>query len=130
MKILLLLIVAMSTFGFVVANNYDAKKDNNKETAKSEQINNDSNRNIDIIRVNSQGITLPFTITVPVPAGTVKSVSGPCNANMTNWTVNNGNLSITYTRPVDIGCLEDPDTYFIEYVTYEGHKYTAVIISE
>ena len=52
----------MSTFGFVVANNYDAKKDNNKETAKSEQINNDSNRNIDIIRVNSQGITLPFTI--------------------------------------------------------------------
>ena len=42
MKKLLLLIVAMSTFGFVVANNYDAKKDNNKETAKSEQINNDS----------------------------------------------------------------------------------------
>ena len=129
MKKLLLLIVAISTFGFVVANNYNAKKDK-KETTKSEQINNDSNKIIDIIRVNSKGITLPFTITVPVPAGTVKSVSGPCNANMTNWTVNNGNLSITYTRPLDIGCLEDPDIYYIEYVTYEGHKYTAVIVSE
>ena len=82
------------------------------------------------MRVNSKNITLPYSLTLPVPMGTVRGVSGPCNENMTNWTASNGEIHIIYTNPMDIGCLEDPDTFYVEYVTTEGHKYRYTIISE
>lgn len=121
-KILSLSIFVLFTFMLVFANNTTEK---NKEKEETSTIINTT-----VIRINSDEITIPYTITVPVPSGTVKSISGPCNANMRNWTVNNGSISITYTTYCDIGCLQDPDTYYIEYVTEEGHHYKATIISE
>ena len=123
-KILFSVTVALFAFVFVIANNNATKVSNSKEIAQTGAI-----IETDVQYVNANEIAAPYTINVPVPAGTVKSVSGPCNANLSDWSVSNGTLSIHYTRRADIECMQDPDIYYIEYVTVEGHKYRAKFIS-
>ena len=127
-KRFLLTFIILSVVACIIANTVNDKNKKENVIVKNETQNGNV-ISTGIMWVNSNNITIPYTLTLPVPSGTVRGVSGPCNENMKNWTVNNGNLSITYTNPVDIGCLEDPDTFYVEYITTEGHKYRHTIIS-
>ena len=120
--------MALFAFVLVTANNNVTNKKEEKETIKETTR---TGPIIDTVTlyVNADEITAPYTINLPVPAGTVRAVSGPCNANLSNWSVDNGVLTINYIRRADIECMQDPWTYYIEYVTVEGHKYCATIIS-
>lgn len=69
-------------------------------------------------------------MTAPAPQETIKSISGPCNANMENWKVENGTLYITYSTERDIMCLQDPDEYHIEIATYSNTYYNIIIITK
>ena len=119
-KVFLVTMAILSTFAFVVANNNVANKNEKEKIIQQETTRGGTYTSITI---NSSSITVPYTITVPAPPlGTIINIGGPCNENMTNWTVQNGLLSITYTEPHDILCLQDPDTYYIETpAIYEGN---------
>ena len=127
-KLFILIVACISAFTFVLAGNYVIKSaENEVEVAQNEPI-----ITYETIYINSSSITVPYTITVPAPPlGTIINVAGPCNENMTDWSVHNGNLSINYTTPCDIYCLKDPGEHFIETPTmYEGtlKKYKIKII--
>ena len=117
-KFFILFVTCISAFTFAMASNDTAKKTENPKEVKQvdERIFYTSKT------INPKTVTVPYTITVPAPPlGTIINIGGPCNENMTNWSVQNGQLSITYTSPHDILCLQDPDIYYIETPTiYEG----------
>ena len=120
----------MTLFAFVlvIANNNVTKKSEGKEIVKETTRTGPIIETVTLF-VNAAEVIAPYTINVPVPDGTVRAVSGPCNANLSNWSVDDGVLTINYIRRADIECMQDPWTYYIEYVTVEGHKYCATIIS-
>lgn len=129
-KALFFVTMALFAFVFVVANNVMT---NSSESVKEVQETGDviTYWTMDI---DGSSITLPYTIAVPAPPlGTIVNVAGPCNENMTNWSVQNGELRITYTSAHDILCLQDPDTCYIETPTiYNGNmmKYKIRIIAK
>lgn len=128
-KLFFLATMALFTFVFVIANNVIT---NSPESVKEVQETGDVSTYA-TIAIDGSSITLPYTITVPAPPlGTIVNVAGPCNENMTNWSVQNGELRITYTEAHDILCLQDPDCYYIETPTiYNGSiiKYKIKIIA-
>ena len=116
-KFFILFVACISAITSAMASNDIAKKtENPKEVKQDERIFYTSKT------INSKTVTVPYTITVPAPPlGTIVNIGGPCNENMTNWSIQNGQLSITYTSPHDILCLQDSDIYYIEAPTiYEG----------
>lgn len=124
-KILILISIFLSVFIIISANN----ENKNAEMIKAQTDYID----YATITIDGSSITLPYTITLPAPNGTILNVGGPCNENMTNWTVQNGYLKITYTEPYDIMCLQDPHIYFIETPTlYNGieYRYRYTIIAQ
>ena len=65
--------------------------------------------------VDINNITLPFVVQVPVtPTGTVIGVNGPCMPHITNWSVSNGYLIITYTNEDEIAEIRRGGDFYIE----------------
>ena len=134
MKKFLLFIVAISTFGFVIANNYDAKKDNNKETTVIKESSIESIEahthlgNIGYFEVDMDKVTFPWTISVPAPPIDVVDFDGPCGANAGIMTVSNGILSITFQNNAGILDLyEFIRNFEIRIRTHDFDYYTITI---
>lgn len=127
-KFSIFITVILSAFVFVIANNRPINESQVKTEQTQEEVIIYTS-----ISIDGSEITLPYTITVPAPPlGTILNIGGPCNENMTNWNVQNGNLSITYDTPLDIMCLQDPDIYYIETPTlYDGivKKYKIKVVA-
>lgn len=110
----LLFILAMLLPLFAYANN-DEKSSNFVEDWKIR-----SNPELGYIiyheyRVNSSDITLPFVVQVPAPpTGTIVQVNGPTMPNITNWSVSNGILTITYTNMDQFDEILIGGTFYIE----------------
>lgn len=69
------------------------------------------------VQLSVSDIALPLTIKVPAPSETVIGISGPCKPSITNWTVENGYLTITYTNRTEIFELTSGGTFYIEVAT-------------
>ena len=72
---------------------------------------------LDQIKLRSDEITLPFVVKVPAPYEPVIGISGPVRPNITNWTVSDGYLTITYTQEREIVDLRSGGTFYIEVAT-------------
>lgn len=69
------------------------------------------------VDVSADEITLPFVVKVPAPSEPVIGISGPVRPNITNWTVSDGYLTITYTQESEIIDLRSGGTFYIEVAT-------------
>ena len=54
---------------------------------------------------------------MPAPSEPVIGISGPVRPNITNWTVSDGYLTITYTQEREIVDLRSGGTFYIEVAT-------------
>lgn len=69
------------------------------------------------VRLSTDDIVTPLVIQVTAPSENIIGISGPCAPNTTNWKVENGYLTITYTKEVEIFEIRKPGIYYIEVAT-------------
>ena len=70
------------------------------------------NENLGTITIVHSEMTAPYRIEVDAPSGTIKSISGPTNTNIQNWSVSNGRLIIWLSNE-DLEVLYPRDDFFI-----------------
>lgn len=112
-KILALLMMLLPAFA--IASNKETKEDAGLTFSEVPKVN--SYNIFARVSVNLSDIHLPFTITVPAPNEKVIGISGPVQPSIKNWKVQDGYLTITYTRPTEIMELYDGGTFLIEVTT-------------
>ena len=98
-------------------NNTSAVELKNESTMMSSE---DYDYDLGTVTISSNDVTLPLSITVPAPhyGYEVIGIYGPVQPNCGTWSVSNGNLTITYTKPSEILDLEVPNKYYINVSTY------------
>ena len=112
-KLFVLVAMMLPVFAFA-GNNVKADSQSVENTASVEAK---SGYILDQIQLRSDKITLPFVVKVPAPYEPVIGISGPVHPNITNWTVSDGYLTITYTQERDIVDLRSGGTFYIEVAT-------------
>ncbi len=114
MKKLFVLVAMMLPVFTFAGNNVKADSQSVENTASVEAK---SGYILDQIQLRSDEITLPFVVKVPAPYEPVIGISGPVRPNITNWTVSDGYLTITYTQEREIVDLRSGGTFYIEVAT-------------
>ena len=114
MKKLFVLVAMMLPVFTFAGNNVKADSQSVENTASVEAK---SGYILDQIQLRSDEITLPFVVKVPAPSEPVIGISGPVRPNITNWTVSDGYLTITYTQEREIVDLRSGGTFYIEVAT-------------
>ena len=112
-KLFVLVAMMLPVFAFA-GNNVKADSQSVENTASVEAK---SGYILDQIKLRSDEITLPFVVKVPAPYEPVIGISGPVRPNITNWTVSDGYLTITYTQERDIVDLRSGGIFYIEVAT-------------
>ena len=112
-KLFVLVAMMLPVFAFA-GNNVKADSQSVENTASVEAK---SGYILDQIQLRSDEITLPFVVKVPAPYEPVIGISGPVRPNITNWTVSDGYLTITYTQEREIVDLRSGGTFYIEVAT-------------
>lgn len=112
-KLFVLVAMMLPVFAFA-GNNVKADSQSVENTASIEAK---SGYILDQIKLRSDEITLPFVVKVPAPYEPVIGISGLVRPNITNWTVSDGYLTITYTQEREIVDLRSGGTFYIEVAT-------------
>lgn len=112
-KLFVLVAMMLPVFAFA-GNNVKADSQSVENTASVEAK---SGYILDQIQLRSDEITLPFVVKVPAPYEPVIGISGPVRPNITNWTVSDGYLTITYTQEREIVDLRSGGIFYIEVAT-------------
>ena len=112
-KLFVLVAMMLPVFAFA-GNNVKSDSQSVENTASVEAK---SGYILDQIKLRSDEITLPFVVKVPAPYEPVIGISGPVHPNITNWTVSDGYLTITYTQERDIVDLRSGGIFYIEVAT-------------
>ena len=112
-KLFVLVAMMLPVFAFA-GNNVKSDSQSVENTASVEAK---SGYILDQIQLCSDEITLPFVVKVPAPYEPVIGISGPVHPNITNWTVSDGYLTITYTQEREIVDLRSGGIFYIEVAT-------------
>lgn len=75
------------------------------------------------VQLSTNEVVTPLVIRVAAPSETIIGINGPCMPNITNWKVENGYLTITYTRNDEIMEMSAPGIYYIEVATNPMRHY-------
>ena len=121
----LLAAIIVSTITF--ANNNARVNDFKIESSSLVNSKSSSYTHLGEVTLNKSDLTLPLVIQISAPSETIIEVNGPIRPN-TNWFINNGILTITFTKEYEIIDLYEGGVFYIEVETSPLRYYAIRVI--